>query len=186
MASDSANKIRPEAEGRSAVVAEALTWRATPYHHMGDGEQLPGRELKGVAIDCAQILVEVYAAAGVIDWFSTGKYPRDWHLHQSEERYVGFIERLGREFDWRADPVKPADIVVFQLGRTFSHGGIVTVAEPLTILHAYAHYGFVEEGPVAGTPLAQLNDGRPRPMRAFSLWERAQVGRQADSAKGNP
>lgn len=161
-----------EAEERVAVVAEALTWRGTPYHHMGDGEQLPGRQLKGVAIDCAQILIEVYAAAGVIDWFSTGRYPRDWMTHRDEERYLGFIERFGAEFDWRSDPVRPGDIVVFQLGRTFSHGGIVTMPAPLTIAHAYALYGFVDVGEVAGTPLEKLNDGNPRPMRAFSLWDR--------------
>lgn len=161
-----------EAEARAAVVAEAWSWRGTPYHHMGDGEWLPEQKLKGVAVDCARILMEVYAGVGLIPWTPSARYPRDWHLHQGEERYVDFILQFAREFDWREDPVKPADIVVFQMGRTFSHGGIVTVVEPLTILHAYALYGFVDAAEVAGSEFEFKNDGRPRPMRAFSLWDR--------------
>lgn len=162
----------PSTAEREAVVEEARTWLRTPYRHMGDGEQRAGRQLKGIAIDCAQILIETYAAAGVIDWFSTGRYPRDWMLHRDEERYVEFILQVAEEFDWRADALLPGDIVVFQWGRTFSHGGIVTAAAPLTVVHAWALYTAVDESPIADTPLAMLKDGSPRPMRAFTLWER--------------
>ena len=38
-----------------------------------------------------------------------------------------------------------ADVILFRYGRCFSHGGIVTRAEPLTIVHAFAPAGRVIE-----------------------------------------
>ncbi|HEY2178091.1 MAG TPA: hypothetical protein VGH15_05865 [Caulobacteraceae bacterium] len=153
---------------REAVVAEARSWVGTPYRHMGGGEQIAGRRLKGVAVDCAQILVEVYAAAGVIAWFSTGRYPHDWMMHQGEERYVGFIERFADEFDPAGQDPEPGDVVVWRFGRTYSHSGIVT-AWP-RVVHAYAPYAMVDESDTSRpSQLTLLNDGSPRPMRAFRL-----------------
>ena len=57
-----------EAEGQSTrVVAEAMTRLRTPYHHRG--------KLKGVGVDCAQLPLVVYAAAGLVEDFDTGDYP---------------------------------------------------------------------------------------------------------------
>ncbi len=137
---------------RDRVVREARGWIGTPYHH--------GARVKGAGVDCAQILIAVYAAAGVIEPFDPGYYPPDWMLHRGEERYAQFIARFADEFDWRATPILPADVVVWRYGRTFSHGAIVT-AWP-RVVHAYAQNGCVEEADVTGTPMA---DGRP--MRAF-------------------
>lgn len=147
----------------SAVIAEAESWIGTPYHHMGDGDQVPGRQLKGVGIDCAQILVETYSAAGVTEWFSTGKYSRDWMMHQREERYLGFIIPLTDEVEY---PM-PADIVVWRFGFTFSHGGIVTKWPH--VVHAYAPYGVVDKSDVSlASDLTVLNN-KPRPMRVFRM-----------------
>ena len=109
---------------RSDVVAQALSWLRTPYHHRGT--------IKGVGADCAQFPMQVYAACGVIAPFDTGDYPPDWHLHRSEERYLCYVNRLARQIDI-AD-VQPADFVVFRVGRCFSHGAIV-IAWP-RIIHA--------------------------------------------------
>jgi NlpC/P60 family putative phage cell wall peptidase len=145
---------------RGAVVAEARRWIGTPYHHRAN--------ILGAGVDCARLLIEVYAAAGVIDWFDPGDYPPDWHLHRSEERYVAVIERFAAEFDPVTTPVQPADVLVWRYGRTFSHGGVVTGqpgASPATgwpwIVHAFAAARIVEEACVIGSML----DGRP--MRAF-------------------
>ena len=37
-------------------------------------------------MDCAQILIAVYSAVGIIKEFETGYYPSDWMLHRSEEQ----------------------------------------------------------------------------------------------------
>lgn len=143
-----------EAQQRAAVVAAARGWIGTPYHHRA--------RVKGAGVDCAQILIAAYSDAGVIEAFDTGDYPPDWHLHRSEERYVEIIERFASEFDWRAEGLQPADVVVWRYGRTFSHGGIVS-AWP-RVIHAFAPYRIVDETPIPGSPL----DGRE--MRAFSFW----------------
>ena len=43
---------------RQSIVAEALSWEGTPYHHHG--------RIKGVGVDCAMILAEVYHAVGLL------------------------------------------------------------------------------------------------------------------------
>ena len=68
---------------RAAVVAEARAWLRTPYHHMG--------RVKGAGVDCATLLAEVYARAGVIAPVAIPYYPPDWHLHRDAERYLGFV-----------------------------------------------------------------------------------------------
>ncbi len=151
----------------SSVIREAESWIGTPYHLMGDGDQTPGRKLKGIGIDCAQILVEVYSAAGVTPWFSTGKYSRDWMMHQREERYLGFITPLADEIE--ANHPAPADIVVWRFGFTFSHGGIVT--EWPHVVHAYAPYGMVDKSDVSLASDLTVLKNKPRPMRVFRMRE---------------
>src|SRR5208283_4513800 len=111
---------------RAAVVAAARSWIGTPYHHAAD--------VKGVGVDCALILVRVFCDLGLVEPFDPRPYTRDWMLHRSEERYLGLLLE-------RALPVEapgPGDVILFRVGRCFAHGGIVTKAEPLTIVHAYA------------------------------------------------
>lgn len=135
---------------RASVVAEARTWRATPYHHHA--------RLKGIGTDCAQILCAVYEACGLVPHVDPGNYAHDWHLHQREEVYISWLELCGaREVQTPA----PADVALFRFGRTWSHGGILV--EPGLVLHAYLGRGVIEtrltEEPLAG-----------REPRYWSLW----------------
>ena len=123
-----------EAEGRAAVVAAARAWIGTPYQHMAD--------IKGAGVDCAMILVRVYCDLGLVEPFDPRPYTRDWMLHKSDEKYLGFLLARARI----VKSPKAGDVILFRFGRCFAHGGIVTVPDPLTILHAYAPYrGVVEE-----------------------------------------
>jgi len=87
------------------------------------------------------LLVRVYCDLGLTEPFDPRPYARDWHLHRSEERYLGFLLARARVV---AAP-QAADVILFRYGRCFSHGGIVTRAEPLTIVHAFAPAGRVIE-----------------------------------------
>src|SRR5262249_34123609 len=78
--------------------------------------------VKGAGVDCAQFVIKAYAGAGVIDDFDTGEYPRDWHIHKSEERFLAFVPRFAVEID--RNGVQPADLVLFRIGRVVSHGAI--------------------------------------------------------------
>ena len=145
-----------EAEGRARVVAEAMTWLRTPYHHRG--------KLKGVGVDCAQLPLVVYAAAGVIEDFDTGDYPFDWHQHRAEERYAGIVLTLMRELA-AIDQVLPGDLILWKFGRAYSHGALV-IALPQVI-----HASRKDDGVVLAD-LDRDSELMGRPARYFSFWGR--------------
>lgn len=153
-----------ESEERQSVVTAALGWLGTPYRHMG--------RVKGPSggVDCATLLAEVYAEAGVVDRVKIEPYPPDWHLHRSEERYVEIVSQYAREIE---GPPGPGDIVLWRFGRCFSHGAIV-IAWP-AIVHAYLGAACVTEDAAAAAWLCVMTEtraerGQPRPRRFFSRW----------------
>jgi cell wall-associated NlpC family hydrolase len=112
---------------RDAVVAQAELWLRTPYQHR--------QHLLGVGVDCAWLLIEVYHATGLIPSIDPGAYAQDWHLHRSEERYLGWLELYGRQID----VPQRGDVAVWKFGRTFSHGAVVV--DEHRIIHAYRDIG---------------------------------------------
>ncbi len=131
------------------VVQEAMTWLKTPYHS--------GARIKGVGVDCGQILIAVYEAAGVLQpgECNPGDYIPDRHLHRSEEKYLEWINRYCERVDGAPEP---GDIAMFHFGRSNSHSAIV-IKWPL-VLHAYVRLGVI----LSNVNEALLNDdsGRSR------------------------
>ena len=126
---------------RNEIIEEAKTWIGTPYHHAA--------RVKGGGVDCAQILIEVYAKVGLIENYETDYYPMDWALHRSEEKYLENIKRYAVE----TDNPKAGDVVVYKFGRCISHGGIIIDDDH--IIHAWMKSGNVtisrmDEGELAG------------------------------------
>jgi len=111
------------------VVVEARTWLGTPYHHQA--------RVRGVGVDCAMLLCEVFEACGMIPHVDPRPYPPDWHLHRSEEKYLGWIKQYADQ----VDAPLPGDVVLYKFGRTVSHAGIV-IDWPM-IIHAYRGQGCV-------------------------------------------
>jgi cell wall-associated NlpC family hydrolase len=144
-----------ETAQRAAVVAEARSWIGTPYHNCAD--------IKGAGVDCGMLLVRVFVDTGLCHPFEPRPYPADWHLHRSGERYLDFIfDRAGE-----VTASKPGDLMVLRFGRCYSHGGIVTNARPLTIVHAYfSARRVIEEEVDHDSP---LSDPARKP-RFFSIW----------------
>ena len=142
---------------RGVVVAEARRWIATPYH--------PSADVRGHGVDCGMLIVRVFVDTGLVPAFDPRPYPPDWHLHHSDEKYLGFVDDYCREIT--AAQAAPGDIVVFRYGRCHAHGAIVTASTPLTIVHAFSPAKAVIEETVARN--ATLNDTKRDP-RAFSLW----------------
>jgi NlpC/P60 family putative phage cell wall peptidase len=118
---------------RAAIVAEARSWIGTPYHVCAD--------LKGVGCDCAMLLVRVFCDLGLVAPFDPRPYSSDWHLHRSDEKY---LDQLLAHAHIVAKP-EPGDVIIFRVGRCFSHGAIVSLASPLTIVHAFRPAGRVME-----------------------------------------
>lgn len=111
-----------EREQRAAVVAEARSWLRTPYHHAA--------RLKGVGVDCAMLLAEVYAAVGLVPRITPEAYPPDWHLHRGEQKFLAWVARYAFPVE---DPL-PGDAAMYRFGRAAAHGAIV-IAWP-RIIHA--------------------------------------------------
>jgi len=114
------------------IVNEVRTWLGTPYHHQA--------RVKGAGVDCAMLLCEVFESCGMIPHIDPRPYPADWHLHQSEEKYLGWIKQYADPVPDGEEPL-PGDIVLYTFGRTVSHAGIV-IDWPI-IIHAYRGQGCV-------------------------------------------
>ena len=135
---------------REKAVAEAMTWLNTPYHHQA--------HVKGAGVDCAQLLLSVYHDIGMIPKIDVGNYAHDWHMHNGEEQFLGWIQKYGKQ----VDTPKAGDIALFKFGRCVSHGSIVV--EWPTIIHSYFRQGCV---------LANADDVelKGRLHSFWTLWE---------------
>jgi hypothetical protein len=140
---------------RAAIVTEARRWLGTPYHDNGD--------IRGVGVDCGMLLVRVFVDLGLVAPFDPRPYPRDWMMHNDEEKYLGWVKDNCGEVETPA----LGDIAVFRFGRCYSHGGIITADAPLALIHAYAPARCViEEGLARNGDLAKPG----RRVRFYSLW----------------
>ena len=131
---------QPQNNIRAQVVAEAHTWIGTPYHHHG--------RIKGVGVDCAQLLCAVYEACGLVDHVDTGFYPVDWHLHRSQELFVQTLAPHAEQQP-AGTPAQPGDVFVFKYGRTFSHGAIYVGQDTDgggLLVHSYIGRGVILSG----------------------------------------
>jgi cell wall-associated NlpC family hydrolase len=140
--------------GRPAIIAEARSWVGTAWHHMG--------RLKGIGVDCAMLLAEVYERAGVIGRVYVEPYPMQWHLHRDDERLKEIVAGYAHEI-LRAD-AKPGDMVLVKYGRAFSHGGIIVDGEGLTIVHAVNGSGVILEDISRVPAIAERN------LEFYSCW----------------
>lgn len=127
---------------QSQIIDEARKWLGTPYHHAAD--------VRGVGVDCGMLIVRVFVDAGIVPAFDPRPYPRDWMLHRSAERYLGWVEK----FADRVDGPEPGDIALFKVGRCLSHGGIVESEGYM--IHAWNRAGAVVRREIASfeRPLA--------------------------------
>lgn len=150
---------------RARVVAEALTWQRTPYHHAA--------RIKGVGCDCITLLSGVFEGAGLIPFVNIPYYPMDWHLHKGAERYLNGL--LDYTVEIPTGQQLPGDIVIWRIGCCFSHGAIV-VNWP-TVIHAQVGRNVCLEDAEANAGLNFIGEntsdqGKRRPRRFFSYWRR--------------
>lgn len=145
-----------EVQMRLAVCAEARTWLRTPYIQMAD--------IKGAGIDCSMLLVRCWVDAGICEPFDPRPYPPNWHMHHSEERYLGWLNTLAVEVD---EP-KMGDVVVFQFGRCFSHSGILI--NSTSMVNAWASKDCVISDLKEGWLTYMGKSGTLRPRKFFDVF----------------
>lgn len=138
---------------REEVVAEALTWEGTPYHHHA--------RIKGVGVDCAQLPAAVYEAVGLIPHMNP-EYSEQWMMSRDEELYLSYVFPYAVEIS--REKVKAGDFAIWKYGRTFSHGAIII--DPPTVIHAV-----VRGGAVVRANMDQEEELKSRPARFFTVFE---------------
>jgi NlpC/P60 family putative phage cell wall peptidase len=112
------------------IIIEALSWEGTPYHHHA--------RIKGVGVDCAMLLCEVFEVAGLVPHVDPGNYPPDWHFHQNGEMYRDWLEKYAIQVE--GEP-QAGDVVLYKFGRVGSHAAIVL--QYPEVIHAYIREGCV-------------------------------------------
>jgi cell wall-associated NlpC family hydrolase len=108
-------------EQRRAIIAEAKTWLGTPFRARS--------MVKGAGCDCATFAVGVYRATGMLpeDFELPKQYSVHFGLHAEKPEELDFYLRFAREamLEIPAGEAKPGDLLVLNLARTWSHGGIL-------------------------------------------------------------
>jgi cell wall-associated NlpC family hydrolase len=142
----------PATAQRQAVLAAAMEWLGTPFHHEA--------MVKGAGVDCGMFLIAVFREAGLLPEFPVEHYSYQWHLHRTREWYLEYLSSFGREIP--EAQVCPGDVVIWKLGRVFSHAAII-LSWP-EVIHAVNGQGVVIDNVECSARLA----GRER--KFFSAW----------------
>lgn len=147
---------------RHAVVAVALSWRFTRFHHRA--------RRKGVGVDCGQFLLACYEEPGVTEPVKVGFYHFEWFLHDAENPYEEPLRKIAHEL--AGPPARmplPGEAVLWRFGKHFSHGGIVI--EWPRVIHCFTRRQ-VDIDDVEKTAFLKYDDraecrGRLRPMKVY-------------------
>lgn len=139
---------------RNKVVDVARSWLRTPYHH--------NARIKGVGVDCGTFLAGVYEEAGMVERIPIEPYSHDWHLHRSEEKYLGYVQRFAREIT--IEELGVGDVIAWRYGRCFSHGAIYVGGGQ--VIHAVINVGCTMDD-------LHSEQFKSRPRRIFTFWDEA-------------
>ena len=144
-----------ELEFRTAITTEALTWVGTPYRSCG--------RIKGVGVNCAQLLFGVALGAGVIPADSPEPkwYTAQLATHCKEERLVEYVKVYGG-VEIKEEDIKSGDIFLYRSGQSHGHAAIV-IEWPEKILHCL---------PTFGVQMGRADEGQLHAFtrRYFTLW----------------
>jgi cell wall-associated NlpC family hydrolase len=137
---------------RDAVVAEALSWELTPYHHRA--------RIKGVGVDCAQLPAAIYEAVGLIPHIEP-EYSPQWMLHRDVEQFLGWVRAYAREID--RGSAAPGDLAIWKFGRCYSHSAIII--DLPEVIHAV-----IRGGGVLRANIDRDSELAERPVKFFTLF----------------
>lgn len=128
-------------EQRQTVKDEAISWLNTKYHPLG--------RLKGIGVDCAMLIAEVYERAGVIEHCDPGFYSANLAIHSHDDVFERFIRECGGV---QTEAPDVGDVVMWRFGKSFSHGGILVTEN--RFVHAALAPGIVCYGDLTDADVA--------------------------------
>jgi cell wall-associated NlpC family hydrolase len=139
-------------EQRLSVVNETMEWIGTPYVHEG--------RIKGACADCT-FFAKVFEKLGIMPAVAIPHYSPQAHLNREMFVYLDLVSKYTRE----TDAPGLGDIVLYKIGRGFSHGGIIVQSGWPDIVHADLE--------ARAVILAKGNQGRLSPpieAKFFTPW----------------
>ena len=117
-----------------SIIDEITSWIGTPWRHL--------QCVKGQGVDCVQLIIGVAKNLGwLLPDYNSGKYPRDYSLHNSESLLIEEIKKLCVEI--KKEDIGIGDILVFVNGKSAGHIGFY-VGDGL-IVHAHIRQGVVKD-----------------------------------------
>ena len=140
------------ANERKAVADEATAWLRTPYVSEG--------RIKGVCADCT-FFAKVYEAVGVMPAIEIPHYSPQAHLNREMSVYLDIVSQFATE----TDAPGVGDIVLYKIGRGFSHGAVIVHEGWPHVVHA--------DMEARAVVLALGNQGRLSPpieTKFFTPW----------------
>jgi cell wall-associated NlpC family hydrolase len=141
-------------ETRAGILAEALSWYGTPYHHKGCC-------IKGVGVDCGRYPFEVFKGYYKLPPFPRA-YAEDWANHTDRELYLEYLDKIAK----RVEVAKDATLTMFKFGRCFSHAAIYLGDKK------YIHcWGKAGRGGVIISPLSWFALKGTRSLRSHHHYE---------------
>jgi cell wall-associated NlpC family hydrolase len=119
---------------------ELRSWEKTPYRHLGN--------YKGRGADCTLFIAQALANIGVLTRLDYEYYPRDWHVHGSEEfvknsytnNAKNLIPGVFYEEHTELDPLF-GDIVLISLVRTGLVHHVGVILDNNQFIHCTPHRG---------------------------------------------
>jgi len=139
---------------RKEVVRIAMEWERTPYVHQG--------RIKGKCADCT-FFAKVFEEAGLIKPVDIPPYGPQAHLNRQAAAYLPLVlQHAAREID--VAEALPGDVVMYLLGRTWSHGAVIIEPGWPSIIHADIGARYVIRARGDAGPFSAA------PRRFFSFW----------------
>lgn len=118
---------------RITVTTEAVSWVGTPFCNMGN---IKGR--RG-GVDCGYLILEVFQRCNLIGEKEIKPYSQQFSLHRGDEWYLKTVLSEAREIS--SEQALPGDIVLYKVGRVYSHGAILLDPWPGKIVHSVNSLG---------------------------------------------
>jgi len=150
-----------DARNRLGTIRESLSWVGTPFRDCADTKGRNG------GVDCAMLLVRAFVDSGRVPSFDPRPYSNQWHLHQSEEKFLDWIEKKLR--CRRVASPRVGDVIIYFWGRCYAHGAIMINKDE--IVHAYAQSGWCHVSMISESTLNFMKRGRIRPKLYFEVTD---------------
>lgn len=122
---------------RARIIRIAREWLGTPF--------IDGQGLKHHGVDCAYFLACVAMEAGIVEHIELPAYSPQVYLHRKPDgSWDNTYEKTILQYAHRihGTQVKPADMVLYKVAHSFTHGGIIE-SWPDKIIHPIRPHGVI-------------------------------------------